>query len=69
MDEATVNERVKDVEVKLDKLEKKIDALLALLMQEFSHDFDISEDENILELPESIRGHAAMNFKQDSEFN
>ena len=69
MSEGRVEEKVKKVEARIASLEKKIDALLNLLMQELSAGLDYAEGGDVLEIPESLRNPAVFEFKQDSEFN
>ena len=57
------------MEARIASLEKKIDALLNLLMQELSAGLDYAEGGDVLEIPESLRNPAVFEFKQDSEFN
>ena len=69
MSEDDIRLKVKEVEAKLVSLEKKIDLLLTMIIQEVSTDFEDDGDSEVMELPDILRGHPAFEFKQDSELN
>ena len=69
MSEERMEDKVKMVEARIASLEKKIDMLLNMLMQEVSANLDCTEDCDVLEIPEGLQHSVAFELKQDSEFN
>lgn len=70
MSNEKVDKKVVEVEARLFQLEKKLDALMTIIMQEFSADFEDDGDEGAaLILPDELRNTRVFDFKQDSEFN
>ena len=69
MTKKTSSSRVIEIEARIYRLEKKIDALLSIIMQEISADFEGDDESEVFELPDAIKGHTVFDFKHDSQFN
>ena len=70
MSKKTSDKKVVEVEARLFQLEKKLDALLSMMIQEFSADFeDDGDEESAIVLPDELHNNRVFDFKQDSEFN
>ena len=68
MSKGKSDKKVAEVEARLFQLEKKLDALLSMMIQEFSADFedDDSEDGGVA-LPSDLQTPSVFDFKNDSD--